>query len=878
MRTLIHLLLAAGLLQSSWGAPPLLPSASLDTAADRVFGQPDFISNAYHPTSQTSLGSVEGTVVDRWGNLFVSDFNRILEFDNPAASDLLADRVFGQPDFTTNTANYGGVSANSLYVVWELAVDALGNLYVVDRNNNRVLEYDDPTHTDLVADRVFGQPDFASNAPANGGVSAHSFYYPAGVALDGHGNLYVSDSLDNRILEFDNPLTSDANADRVIGQIDFSGSSPNGGGGISAFGLHAPWGLSFDVQGNMFAADFGNNRVLEYFSPLTTDLTADRVFGQPDFASNASSNVSATTLTAPSGTAVDIHGGLYVADSGFNRVLEYTPPFAAAGTAASRVFGQPDFTQDVANNGGVSANSLNSPESVSLDSSGNLYVDDVGNHRLLEYFVPDPHPLPVVTSISPSSVAAGSPAFYITVKGSGFVADASPGDGAHTGSGSVLRLNSADQPTLFQNSGSLFAYVLPQTVAAGGPFPVTVVTDAPGGGSSTVINLPLYRRIPADRKADGVEGQPDFTNAYANSPLVQDGSARLNNPSGVAFSVLKDTLFVADTDNNRVLIWGDPAFLANAQPALRVLGQPNFVFNNKNTGGRSAASLSGPHGLAVDSQGDLFVADTFNNRVLVFSPPYHTGDPAIVVFGQGGSFTSAAVNNGGVSANSLFNPYAVAVDSQDNLYIADTLNSRVLEYDQPLATDTIADRVYGQPDFTSIAPNNPFLYAGTLYMPRGVAVDGQGRLFIVDTLNARVVGFDQPLTQGRAANLLFGQLEFKLNTANYNGVSAYGLNLPTAAAVNATGNLYVADTGNNRLLEYNAPFGLLGPAAAQVFGQPDFSTSTANFGGVSAASLNGPAGLAFDRQRRLLLADTANHRLLLFDEPVSAAFLPMVSR
>ena len=88
-----------------------------------------------------------------------------------AELDPSADRVFGQPDFTSNLNNNGGLSASSLYIATGVAVDAQGNLYVADLFNHRVLEYDTPATTDAVADRVFGQPDFTSNIPNNGGVS-----------------------------------------------------------------------------------------------------------------------------------------------------------------------------------------------------------------------------------------------------------------------------------------------------------------------------------------------------------------------------------------------------------------------------------------------------------------------------------------------------------------------------------------------------------------------------------------------------------------------------------------------------------------------------------------------------------------------------------
>src|SRR5262245_54857045 len=106
------------------------------------------------------------------------------------------------------------------------------------------------------------------------------------------------------------------------------------------------------------------------------------------------------------------------------------------------------------------------------------------------------------------------------------------------------------------------------------------------------------------------------------------------------------------------------------------------------------------------------------------------GDSADLVFGQSGSFTTAVANNGGLTASSLANPLGVAVDSGGNVYIADDLNNRVLEYDNPLATDTIADRVFGQPNFASGTENNGGVSASSLSFPTGLAVDVAGNLYV----------------------------------------------------------------------------------------------------------------------------------------------------
>ena len=130
----------------------------------------------------------------------------LLRSASAAPGDTAADRVFGQGgSFTSATCNLGGISASSLCQPLDVAVDAAGNLYVAD-TNSRVLEYNTPLTTGTVAGLVFGQGgSFTTNTPNNGGISASSLGDPTAMALDAAGNLYVADAGNNRVLEYDSP-------------------------------------------------------------------------------------------------------------------------------------------------------------------------------------------------------------------------------------------------------------------------------------------------------------------------------------------------------------------------------------------------------------------------------------------------------------------------------------------------------------------------------------------------------------------------------------------------------------------------------------------------------------------------------------------------
>jgi sugar lactone lactonase YvrE len=297
----------------------------------------------------------------------------------------------------------------------------------------------------------------------------------------------------------------------------------------------------------------------------------------------------------------------------------------------------------------------------------------------------------------------------------------------------------------------------------------------------------------------------------------------LSSPDAVAIdaSATPNRVYVADENNNRVLGWTDADSFTNGAPADLVIGQPDFISSNCNATG--AGSLCKPNGVAVDGAGNLYVADGTNSRVLEYNAPLSTGAAANMVFGQGGSFTSNACNfDGGdilpalrsPSANDLCSPSGVAVDGAGNLYVADGSNNhRVLEYNTPLnagsgeigAGDTTADTVFGQGgNFTSRKCNDGGISASSLCVPTGVAVDASGNVYVADSVNDRVLEYNTPLSTGTIGDRVFGTCASFTSFA-CTGISANSLSDPKGVAVDESGNLYVADFGNSRVLKYDQP-------------------------------------------------------------------------
>ncbi len=211
------------------------------------------------------------------------------------------------------------------------------------------------------------------------------------------------------------------------------------------------------------------------------------------------------------------------------------------------------------------------------------------------------------------------------------------------------------------------------------------------------------------------------------------------------------------------------------------------------------------------------MADYGNQRVLEYNTPLASGGDTTAdrVFGEANNLFTADCNKGGLSASSLCNPAGIALDgaSPSNLYVADSGNNRVLMFSKPLLTDTIADGVGAQVLFTLGTANfidgQGFDFNGLFDIGEGtVAIDksaSPNRVYVADGGNNRVLAWSDvaAFKTHAPAQKLFGQPNFLVTTANNGGIMATTLDVPSGVAVDGAGNLYVADTDNSRVLEYN---------------------------------------------------------------------------
>lgn len=377
--------------------------------------------------------------------------------------------------------------------------------------------------------------------------------------------------------------------------------------------------------------------------------------------------------------------------------------------------------------------------------------------------------------------------------------------------------------------------------------------------SATPTATPTYLP-PAPKPACLVLGQPAFG---ARTP-GSGSAAVLSAPAGVAVDVrlAPYKLYVADTGNHRVLIWNDGTQLYNGRPADGVIGQADFSGSAANRGGAVGPNtLNAPTGLAVDpNNGDLWVADSGNHRVLRFSAPLPlSGASASAVLGQGGSFSSATPNLGGLSAASLQQPTGLSFNSLGVLVVADTGNHRVLRFSAPGASAS-ADAVWGQNgSFNQGLPNQGGgVDAGALNAPRG-AVLASDAIWIADSGNHRVLRFSTWPLLSQSANLVLGQPDFASSLPNqgYALPNQDTLSAPAGLALDAAQRVLVADSGNHRVVGFEPNWDNW---ADQVWGQSSLGSAVA---GTGDDAMREPAAL-FAWGSLLAVAERDNHRVLIY--------------
>lgn len=346
-------------------------------------------------------------------------------------------------------------------------------------------------------------------------------------------------------------------------------------------------------------------------------------------------------------------------------------------------------------------------------------------------------------------------------------------------------------------------------------------------------------------------------------PAANPTAAQLYAPRGVYLD--EQVLVVADSGNHRVLIWHKRPE-RDGQPADVVLGQPDFITEGAQAGGRGPENgLHLPTGVMV-VDGRLYVADAWNHRILVWnSVPQTAATPPDYALGQ--PDLSQVTENSGqeVSATTFYWPYGVGYVA-GWFYVADTGNRRVVGWRGLPEPGQVPDLILGQATPTERLENRGgAVAANTFRWPHGIA-GNENALYVADAGNHRVLGWSPHPNHDQPATQLLGQPDFaNAQEWPYGPQAANRLRFPYALSF-AADRLAVADTANNRILFWEWPLSsALSPAASAVIGQPDFAANGENrWKAVTHDTLCWPYGIHLHRST-LAVADSGNNRVMIWD-------------
>ena len=538
-----------------------------------------------------------------------------------------------------------------------------------------------------------------------------------------------------------------------------------GSGAVNDQGLNLasspfPVNIALDSQNNLWVVDAGNRRVLEFTAASLaqaqasgfTGLHASLEIGQQDFVSNnqpgptTSSNLNIpNAFTTPVAIAFDASGNLFVSDYstavGMGRVLVFQPPFTNK-QSALRIMGVPYSTAPVAQV------AMGLPSGLFfIPASQTIGVVDTGDSRILLFDSFDSGKWPINVTNSPVARAVFGQTSYTNVVGNGGTGNYVPAPTASTFyHPTAVVYDSAGQMLFVADTLNNRVLTLPFTAGA-----LSAATQVLG-------QLNLTMSAPNMIEGREFDFYPNTSGSTADAGVAIDTSTAATAPH----------LYVSDPNNHRVLGFMDFRSLAAGSKADIVIGQVDFNSGSCNMTGNPAAptasSLCYPTGLAVDPNGNLYVADSANSRVLRFPAPFAyqgTGpEPADLVLGQR-LFTLSIPEPTGSTMSS---PYGLALTDHNGLLVSDISDNRVLFFPFDSGTDTFqagtdngepATKVFGQQNFngnTSGSGGNQF------NSPHHISADNEARLYVADSSNGRVMIFDQingSLTPSTGAQAIF---------------------------------------------------------------------------------------------------------------------------
>ncbi|MBX7218565.1 MAG: IPT/TIG domain-containing protein [Blastocatellia bacterium] len=709
--------------------------------------------------------------------------------------------------------------------------DSAGKFYISDPTGSVILRKDSLLSE---ARQYAGKKGVAGRT--NGKVTDALFNTPTAVTVDtsAQGGVYIADTANHSIrkIDFTEQVTT------LLG----SGSPGRMTADTTPFAqavFTGPRGVAVDGGGNLFIADTENHAIFYAdFARREVRLLA----GEPGQSGRTDGQGRQARFKQPGSLSLSADGRiLNVADTGNNAVRQISRSGEVRTLSAASVKG----LRFAPNQSGGDF-TFNAPQSVSSDTRGNLYVVDASGVQVVTFPTNQP---PQLTSLAQPTVSFGKAASVLVEGTQAFVLDASATSDAEAVK--VVTVGAPQIASLSRASSTLEGNV--EVIVTGKNFAPEsqvvlgddLVIDAevlsatqirftvPPQGAPGNRTLSILTRGGTDQRPFQVLPKPlselqngEITTIAGGIPFLGDGgpatAANFQLPQRIAVDSVGN-VYVADVLNNRIRKIDTSGIITT------VAGTGAAGYNGD---GRLAvaATLNNPLGITIDRNGDLLICDTFNSRIRRVD--LRTG----VIITIAGTGVLGFSGDGDLAKNAKLNsPRAIAVDGANNMLIADAVNNRIRKID---AVTSVITTIVGTGALGDSGEGGPATNA-QLRIPSGVAVDVQGNIYIADSFNGKI----------------------KRVTATDRTISTVGensalLRQPVDLALDPAGNLWIADLSTSSLLRLE----LVNQNLIRIAGNGTFGFG-GDGGSATAGVLNQPTGVGVDGSGNIFVADQFNHRI-----------------
>jgi hypothetical protein len=627
-----------------------------------------------------------------------------------------------------------------------VAVDGAGNTYFAANAWNVVFRVDAATG-ELTRLAGNGTSGYSGD---NGPATSAELNGVMGVAADAAGDVFIADTQNNRIRKVSNGVIT------TIAGNGFLGYSGDGGPAPSAE-LNQPFGVAVDASGNVYIADSENYVVRKVSNGVITTFAGNGAY--PAVFSGDNGPATNAVLGLPFSVAVDRSDNVYIVAGGVIRKVSNGVITTFAG-----VYGTTGYAGD---NGPATSATFDYPTSVAVDASGNVYLADMDNNAIRK-----------VSNGAITTFAGNGTSGYSGDHGPPAAAELNHPNGVAVDTlGNVYIADSGNGRIRKVSNGAIATIAGGASVSFGDNGPAASAALYQPGGVAVDASGTVYIADTFDNAIRKVSngaittfaGNGTFGYSGDNGPAP---SAALNEPSGVAVDALGN-VYIADTNNSVIRKVSGGVITTFA-------GNGRYGYSG-DSGPAASAQLCAATGVAVDTAGNVYIADTACSVVRKVS------DGIITTFAGNGT-RGYSLDSGPAASTALNSPVAVAVDASGNVYIADA------------GIDNNAIREVSNGWMTTFAGNGTNGYWGdggpatsaAMFAPTGVAVDPAGNVYISEGGPINVI---RKVSNGVITTIAGNE------TRGYSGdngpATSAELNGPMAVAVDADGSVYIADDGND---------------------------------------------------------------------------------